>query len=263
MKQRIITGVIAGAGFLGIIILGGIPFTVLIFLLATIAMGEILKMKGISPYTYRGAIAFLFMWLLLLPEWLLPFNALHVERAEMFLLLIVVLLAVTVISKNAFTFDEAGFVILSSVYIGLGFHYFLEARFLDEGLIFIFFVLILVWVTDSGAYFCGRFLGKHKLWPEISPKKTIEGSLGGIMAAVIFGLVYAWFFPVFDSLIITVACILIVSAAGQLGDLVESALKRHYSVKDSGQVLPGHGGILDRFDSLIFVMPVLYLLTFI
>ncbi|TMW73239.1 phosphatidate cytidylyltransferase [Alteribacter natronophilus] len=263
MKQRIITAVIAGAAFLGIIILGGIPFTVLMFLLATIAMGEILKMKGITPLSYKGGISFLFMWILLLPDQLLPFGTLHMDRAEMFLLLIVVLLAVTVISKNAFTFDEAGFVILSSVYIGLGFHYFLEARFLEEGLVFIFFILILVWVTDSGAYFCGRFLGKHKLWPEISPKKTIEGSLGGIIAAVVFGLLYAWFFPVFDSTAVTVVFILIVSVAGQLGDLVESALKRHYAVKDSGQVLPGHGGILDRFDSLIFVMPVLYLLAFI
>ncbi|WP_026689868.1 phosphatidate cytidylyltransferase [Alteribacter aurantiacus] len=263
MKQRIITGVIAGAGFLGIILVGGLPFTLLIFLLATIAMAEILKMKGMSPFSYRGVIGFVFMWLLLLPENILNFDLIHLERTETFLLMIIVLLALTVISKNRFTFDEAGFIILSSVYIGFGFHYFLTARFLDDGLIFIFFVLVLVWVTDSGAYFCGRFFGKHKLWPEISPKKTIEGSLGGIFFAILFGFVYSYFFPVYESWFVILLFILVVSIAGQLGDLVESALKRHYSVKDSGQVLPGHGGILDRFDSLIFVMPILYLLSFI
>ncbi|MBM7094208.1 MULTISPECIES: phosphatidate cytidylyltransferase [Alteribacter] len=263
MKQRIITGVVAGAGFLAVILVGGLPFTFLIFLLATIAMAEILKMKGMSPFSYRGAIGFIFMWLLLLPENILNFDLIHLERTETFLLMIIVLLALTVISKNAFTFDEAGFIILSSVYIGFGFHYFLAARFLEDGLIFLFFVLILVWVTDSGAYFCGRFLGKHKLWPHISPKKTIEGSLGGIAFAILFGFIYSFFFPVYDSMLITLLFILVVSVSGQLGDLVESALKRHYSVKDSGQVLPGHGGILDRFDSLIFVMPILYLLSFI
>ncbi len=216
-----------------------------------------------SPFSYRGFIGFLFLWLLLLPETILSFDPIHVERTEMFLLMIVVLLALTVVTKNSFTFDEAGFIILSSVYIGFGFHFFLAARFMEDGLVFLFFVLILVWVTDSGAYFCGRFLGKHKLWPHISPKKTIEGSLGGIVFAVIIGSIYAIFFPVFSTYMITLLFILIVSIAGQLGDLVESALKRHYSVKDSGQVLPGHGGILDRFDSLIFVMPILYLLTFI
>ncbi|WP_280768947.1 phosphatidate cytidylyltransferase [Salipaludibacillus daqingensis] len=263
MKQRVITGIIAGAGFITLIVLGNIPFTLLMIALATIAMWELLRMKQISAFSLSGAMGMLFMWLLLLPENYISFEWIHLERLETFLLLIVVLLALTVITKNAFTFDDAGFVILASVYVGLGFHYFMYARFLDNGLSLIIFILILVWATDSGAYFAGRRFGKRKLWPEISPKKTIEGSLGGTLLALIIGSVYTFFVPVFASWVMTVLFMLAVSLTGQLGDLVESAFKRHYAVKDSGQVLPGHGGILDRFDSLIFVMPIIYLLGFL
>ncbi|PYZ93113.1 phosphatidate cytidylyltransferase [Salipaludibacillus keqinensis] len=263
MKQRLITGVIGGAGFIGLIILGGIPFTLLMIALATIAMWELLRMKRIQPFSIRGATGMLFMWLLLIPENLVSLNWIHLQRLELFLLLIVVLLALTVITKNSFTFDEAGFVILASVYVGYGFHYFMYARFLDNGLWLIFFILVLVWATDSGAYFAGKRFGKRKLWPEISPKKTIEGSLGGTALAIIIGAIFTLFIPIFPSWGIAILFMLVVSLTGQLGDLVESAFKRHYAVKDSGHVLPGHGGILDRFDSLIFVMPIIYLLGFL
>ncbi|SER59929.1 phosphatidate cytidylyltransferase [Salipaludibacillus aurantiacus] len=263
MKQRIITGVIAGAAFITLIVIGNLPFALLMIALATIAMHELLKMKRITPLSVKGLSGMVFMWLLLLPENMVSFHWIHLERLELFLLLIIVLLALTVITKNKFTFDEAGFVILASAYVGLGFHYFMYARFLENGLAMIFFILILVWATDSGAYFAGRSFGKHKLWPEISPKKTIEGSLGGTLLALIIGGVYTLFIPVFASWSVTFLFMLVVSLTGQLGDLVESAFKRHYAVKDSGQVLPGHGGILDRFDSLIFVMPVIYLLGFL
>jgi phosphatidate cytidylyltransferase len=133
----------------------------------------------------------------------------------------------------------------------------------ETGLLLVFFVMFLIWTTDSGAYFVGRTLGKHKLWPDISPKKTIEGSIGGMIAAIIVGSIFHFIVPIFSSYFTALLFILVASIFGQLGDLVESALKRHYAVKDSGNVLPGHGGILDRFDSLIYVMPILHLLQLI
>ncbi|NJP36319.1 phosphatidate cytidylyltransferase [Alkalicoccus luteus] len=259
MKQRIITGVIAGAGFLGLIYIGGAAFIILVTALALIGMRELLKMKQIQPFSFKGAVGFILLLLLVVPDVLLVQLPWEVDRLELFLLLVICLLALTVLSKNKFTFDEAGFTVLASVYVGFGFYYFMYARFLDNGMELIFFILILVWATDSGAYFAGRAFGRTKLWPEISPKKTIEGSLGGIALALTAGMIYYYFIPVYPNVWTAVAGILVVSTAGQLGDLVESAFKRHYAVKDSGQVLPGHGGILDRFDSLIFVMPVLYL----
>ena len=120
----------------------------------------------------------------------------------------------------------------------------------------------MVWTTDSGAYFVGRKLGKHKLWPEISPKKTIEGSIGGVVIAVIFAVLMQLIYPFASSWTLLIVVTIIASIIGQMGDLVESAIKRHYGVKDSGTILPGHGGILDRFDSLLFAVPLLHFVHF-
>ncbi len=110
----------------------------------------------------------------------------------------------------------------------------------------------------------GRKLGRHKLAPHISPNKTWEGSIGGTLVATVIVGLYAYFYPQGNySLLTTILLIVIVSVIGQFGDLVESALKRYYGVKDSGKILPGHGGILDRFDSLLLVLPALHLLNFI
>ncbi|MED1562158.1 phosphatidate cytidylyltransferase [Alkalihalobacillus alcalophilus ATCC 27647 = CGMCC 1.3604] len=265
MKQRIITGVIGGALFISLVIAGGWLFSTFIFIVASVAMTELLKMKKISPFSVMGLISLGSMWLLLIPStWFDTVVTIQFTKIETFVFLILFLLMLTVLSKNKFTFDEVGFVVLSSVYVGFGFHYLLMTREIaDIGMWLVFFVLIIIWTTDSGAYFIGRAFGKHKLWPDISPKKTVEGAIGGIISAVVLGTIFYWFFPIFDHYFIALFVMLVASTFGQLGDLVESALKRHYSVKDSGTVLPGHGGILDRFDSLIYVMPILHLLQLI
>ena len=103
------------------------------------------------------------------------------------------LLIYIVLVKNKMTFDEVGFILLSAFYVGLGFHYFIETRFI--GLEFVVFVLLVVWTTDSGAYFVGRKFGKNKLWPEISPKKTVEGFVGGIVIAVLFAIAMQLIYP--------------------------------------------------------------------
>ncbi|MCX8002159.1 MAG: phosphatidate cytidylyltransferase, partial [Anoxybacillus mongoliensis] len=108
-------------------------------------------------------------------------------------------------------------------------------------------------------YFVGRALGKRKLWEHISPNKTVEGAIGGVLCALVVVSVYEWLSPFAPSFLMLLIATVILSVFGQLGDLVESAFKRHYGVKDSGAILPGHGGILDRFDSLLFVLPILYL----
>jgi phosphatidate cytidylyltransferase len=120
-------------------------------------------------------------------------------------------------------------------------------------------VVVSIWICDSGAYYCGRAFGRHKLFERISPKKTWEGAIGGAVAAVgaMVGFRF-WLLPQLE-LANAVAIGLIVGVFGQLGDLAESQLKRDAGVKDSSQLIPGHGGLLDRFDSLIFVAPLVYL----
>ncbi|MCK9906374.1 phosphatidate cytidylyltransferase, partial [Frankia sp. Cpl3] len=124
----------------------------------------------------------------------------------------------------------------------------------DLGLVLTVLVILGIWATDSGAYFVGKAMGKRKLWPAISPNKTVEGSVGGLLfAIVIVFLVNALVGQISPMHALTIA--LIAGIAGQMGDLVESAFKRHFGVKDSGQILPGHGGVLDRCDSWLFVFP--------
>ena len=121
----------------------------------------------------------------------------------------------------------------------------------------VFFLFVLIWSSDSFAYFTGKFFGKHKMAPKISPKKTWEGFAGGVFFTIILGYFIELYYPDLRGNYIIVG--LLVSVFGPLGDLVESQLKRNFGVKDSGNVIPGHGGILDRLDSFIICVPVVYL----
>jgi phosphatidate cytidylyltransferase len=128
-----------------------------------------------------------------------------------------------------------------------------------QGNIWIFFLLAVIFASDTGAFYCGRLFGKHKLYEAISPGKTWEGAVGGVISSVIVAL---WFLHVLRLHRIDTGILAIVmglSVIGQIGDLSESMLKRSYGVKDSSRILPGHGGILDRVDGLLFAIPVFYM----
>jgi phosphatidate cytidylyltransferase len=119
-------------------------------------------------------------------------------------------------------------------------------------------ILVIIWANDTFAYLVGITMGKNKLFERISPKKTIEGFVGGVIFAVVAGILLAQFY-LMDSTIKWIIIAMIVSAFGTLGDLIESKFKRIAGVKDSGNIMPGHGGFLDRLDSIIFVAPFVYL----
>lgn len=137
----------------------------------------------------------------------------------------------------------------------------LFAEFSALGVLWVF---VIAWITDSGAYFAGVFLGKHKLVPHISPKKTVEGAIGGVLASVVFGAVYYIILTKFAfgfswaTLAAFAAMSLVGSVLSQLGDFVASCIKRDCDVKDYGSILPGHGGLMDRFDSVVFIAPFVY-----
>jgi phosphatidate cytidylyltransferase len=150
-------------------------------------------------------------------------------------------------------------IIFGAIYTCLPWHF--AGLLRAESVHWLFFALALNWSGDSVAYYTGRALGKHRLAPVVSPKKSWEGAAGSIVGSVIFGVLYMGYFepltPVWK--IVTIA--IVANIAGQVGDLAESAMKRGAGVKDSGHILPGHGGLLDRVDSSLFALPVVLGLT--
>ena len=154
--------------------------------------------------------------------------------------------------------NETAFLCLSVLYVVFLLSYLILLRGIDYGHLWILLLFFITWGGDTAAYFSGVHLGKRRLYPEISPKKSVEGLIGGFFGGITGGLFFkSLFFPqvaFFDCIIIAA----VIGIVGPLGDLTESMLKRASGVKDSGGLIPGHGGLLDRLDSIMFSAPVLY-----
>lgn len=137
----------------------------------------------------------------------------------------------------------------------------LMRRDVPEGASYVMLTLMFAWFGDTGGYFAGRFLGKHKLYEAVSPKKTVEGSIGGLAGSLVGGLLAHFWFMTSMPLLNAIVLSLVAGALGQAGDLGESLIKRSTGVKDSGAIVPGHGGVLDRVDALLATSAVVYLYT--
>ncbi|KRL64021.1 phosphatidate cytidylyltransferase [Lactobacillus psittaci] len=265
MKQRTITAVIALILFIPIVVAGGYWIDWLVALLAAVAIAEVFLMKKQILFSIDFILA-----LLATITWNVPasffdilFPQKNITRAGVYFACVMLLLTWTVLSKNKTNFDDVGVYTLASLYIGSGFHYLSAIRNINHtsilGLALLGYVFAIVWSTDIGAYLVGKQFGKHKLWPVISPNKTWEGSIGAVVCALVISAIYVSLVPHLHGHLELIFASIFFSIVGQMGDLVESAYKRYYGVKDSGKILPGHGGILDRFDSMLFVLPVVAL----
>jgi phosphatidate cytidylyltransferase len=155
--------------------------------------------------------------------------------------------------------EQVGKIVFGLLYIclPLGLLIFIDKH--PRGNIWIFFLLFVIFMTDTGAFYFGRIFGKHKLYPSVSPGKTWEGAIGGFLCSLIAVLIFSFFFPVYRLNVSIWVLAASLSILSQVGDLAESLLKRIYGVKDSGKILPGHGGVLDRIDGLLFAIPALYI----
>lgn len=264
MRQRITTGVVAGALFLGILVWGGYAFAALLAAMAIIGYDEYIRMNGIrrtNAAAWIGLAAMLSVFALSVgslgdsawAEWL--------TAERLVWLLLFVLFAVTVASKNRTTIDQIALLFIGAFYIGFGFRFMLETRGGADGLFWTFFVFLCIWMSDAGAYFSGKWLGSHKLWPEISPNKTVEGAVGGLILAVLVALCFHFARPELLAAGRAAALGVLIAVVGTVGDLIQSAYKRVKGIKDTGTLLPGHGGVLDRTDSWLIVFPFLQLLA--
>ena len=274
MKKRIITAIVALCVFVPIIIFANTPaLPIGLAVCAVVAAYEILKCTGfvrsiaVSVPLYLSAAAFPF-FLRYLPKT----GAVTWQKLAVAILffLVLYLFGVMIFSKGKYQITNLATALLCFVYSSAGLFSILYIHdFVPGGKYIYLLTFIGAWITDTFAYFCGMLFGrggKHKLIPEVSPKKTVEGSIGGIVfcmiSMVIFGLIVGKinsdFTPNYWILLLAG---LLISIVAQIGDLALSVVKRHYGIKDYGFLFPGHGGVLDRFDSVIAVSLVLAGLT--
>ena len=181
--------------------------------------------------------------------------------SEILALSLIVIAVITLFKFSKELYYDNGKLIFTVIYTALPFGFALGLPKFSFGdntfTLEVFFLFILIWSSDTFAYFTGKFFGKHKMAPKISPKKTWEGFAGGVVLTLILGFFVEKYFPELRGNWMVVG--VLVAVFGPLGDLVESQLKRNFGVKDSGNIIPGHGGILDRLDSFIICAPVVYL----
>lgn len=256
--QRVITSFIGAPLLVAVIYYGGsLSFFILAFMATGICVNELKGMftsanKPFAPLS----LALPFTFLMLLPFYLERSDLISLSIISFFIFLsFFFFLANHNLSSSLESISNSMFVVL---YASLCVGHLILIRGLDNGVFFLFFVLATTWAGDTFAYYFGRLLGKHPLAPMLSPKKTIEGAIGGLVGSLTAGILLKFFFlpsiSIEDCAIISITC----GVFGQLGDLVESGIKRALKVKDSGKIIPGHGGLLDRVDGVLFSAPAFY-----
>ena len=166
------------------------------------------------------------------------------------LLYLVVLFAATIFDETL-TIERTSYIFTMGVLICAGLHSLMALRDV-YGFQYLLLLALATYGSDTGAYFAGVFFGKHKLIPRLSPKKTIEGSIGGVLLGTLLAVSFAGYFGLLKTNSILIVACFVLTCTSQIGDLVFSAVKRHFGVKDYSNLLPGHGGILDRIDSILF-----------
>ncbi len=259
MLKRIITSVVAVCVLIPALLVSHTPiFTAAIALVALISVFEMLRCMGLhkkyfmSVPMYAAAVA-------------MPFATRHLEASAAIgisfiaaALYLVFVFVCIVWSHGKLAFADGMAMFGVCLYIICAFCSILYVRDLEGGGEYIYLLIFMGgWITDIFAYFTGVFFGKHKLIEDVSPKKTVEGSIGGIIFTavffVVFGIVVDLLFERHANIIFLAVCGVVVSVISQVGDLIMSVIKRHYGIKDYGKLFPGHGGMLDRFDSVLAV----------
>ncbi|MBQ7600122.1 MAG: phosphatidate cytidylyltransferase [Clostridia bacterium] len=267
MLKRIITGlVLIIVLFVPLCIFSGTPaYPIVVSLLGGIAVFEITRCTGLHRNIPVLCASVLFMLSEGLCSWFVPEQHRLIVMFTIFTVYLLFMLFVLVFSKGKIDFSVFASQFFGVFYVTLGFTCIVMIRLLNDHIYLP--VLIGPMVTDISAYFVGKFLGRHKLIPEISPKKTVEGSVGAIIITVIaFGIYGAVTgepagLPVPGFVVMGIAGA-IVSVVSQVGDLVMSAMKRKFGIKDFGNIFPGHGGLMDRVDSIIISVPFIYALAY-
>ena len=243
MKQRIVSGAIIAALTIVLVLLGSIPFILFCLFIAIWGSYEFTsaRLKKINYFEFFSMLIFVIL-----------LNILYDSAIGLIIALLIALL-IHVIFNAEETIEDFAVTFFESLILGFGIHFLIEIEFLSKPLMG--YAFIIAYLTDVFAYFVGMFFGKHKLNERISPKKTIEGAVGGWILGAIISFIYAICFKFFYTSPYFIAIwSIVLPPIIEIGDLAFSLIKRHYRIKDFSNLIPGHGGLLDRFDSLIFVV---------
>ncbi len=265
LQKRSISGLLYAAVLLGAILLGPWSFALLFGLFSIFILREfyqLSKVSGISPQKNVGLVigGIIFFLTFLQVKGILSLNI-----NAIFFALFFIVPAFELYRSKKNSLENIAVTLFGIIYVTipislLNFFVFPDFPQGDRYNPFLLlFLFILIWSNDSGAYFLGVTLGKHRLFQRISPKKSWEGFFGGWFFSLLFALILNRMFPDYG-LVFLLLMATVVTVTGTFGDLVESMIKRNIGIKDSGKFLPGHGGLLDRFDSIIFASPFVYLL---
>ncbi|MDD2361674.1 MAG: phosphatidate cytidylyltransferase [Oscillospiraceae bacterium] len=266
MKSRIITGIIGIALLLVVLVLPPIAITVAVSLICAMAMYELLiathfKMHRsifVTSVIFAASVPFFYLFNSYLPILIILF----VYISEM--------VCIQIITYKTQSIECISFAFLMSLIFPVAFSCLAYLRIFSvrHGLFYVIIAIIMPWMCDMGAYFVGTFFGRHKLCPNISPKKTVEGLVGGliisVLSSVAAGMIYQYYFLKDTATVVLWQLAIVAFICALLsvpGDLFASLIKRQNSVKDFGSIMPGHGGILDRFDSMLLSVPFFYLLV--
>lgn len=253
MRTRIVVGLTSLVVVLGISWVGGVPFVVVAVAGILIGGHEFYAMLTKAGYRPHARLGLIWLAAIALTGW----------RADLFPLMLV-LTAGLIISIVAALFVAERPIsswmatALVAIYLGVMMAQGISLRFLPQGFWWLLLGFGVTWMNDSAAYFTGVTIGRRKLWPRLSPKKTWEGTVGGWVGAALVGGLLTWLSPLQLGFLPGLILGALGGVLGLLGDLSISMVKREVGVKDSGAFFPGHGGMLDRLDSMLFVIPFIY-----
>lgn len=273
-KTRLLSGILLIIIALAAIIPGNDILLLLLLCVSLIGMSELYKIMDVHKNLLGivGYIAAIAYYILIRQTVTGEANGIWQQRLEhqgfgfLIILFLIVLMAVYVFSYPKYMANQVMTVFFGVFYVAVMLSYIYQARmFPKEGQFLVWLVFLCSWGCDTCAYCVGMLIGKHKMAPKLSPKKSVEGGVGGVLGAALLGALYALAVNKWGGATASPALYAVICAAGGLismvGDLAASAIKRNHNIKDYGKLIPGHGGILDRFDSVIFTAPIIYYLA--
>lgn len=262
MKQRIISAIIASILIIPIVLIGGNLYKAGVILLGLIGLYELIKAKENEkkiPIFMKFITMYFFVFYLLNNISNNSFEIILPIKSILLLMLVLVLGLIVYRDENKYNIKDVTYLFFTNILLSISFGLLMLIR--DYNIYYLIMILLITISSDTFALVTGSLIGKHKFCPEISPNKTIEGFIGGLVFCLIICVpTYITIFNYDGNILLIILLISILSIISTMGDLVFSAIKRNFKIKDYGKIMPGHGGVMDRVDSFLFVLMALYII---